>query len=397
MTPSNISIRTLLVLTALTLTACPHTKPIPNRTMDFGQGMQRLAGNLADQLENSSIGNKLNKIVINPLTKQKQLKKIVVDPFINVESGYPVKVNARIAEIMAREIGKRFQVTGELEPENLEISEYILNGTVTQQGEQHRVNSTVFEKATGKVLASASVNISGFDTTPLDIYKDSPVFLKGKNYEQHIASVARQPDQTVNSDYNRRLVVKALLVKGDSLYEQKEFKKSLGYYNQAAEKQGGDQLDVLNGQFVNLIKDGKPDDAEAVYARLLRTSIAETSDVANKIVFAPNARSPIESKAGIYRIYTRQIARLVALAPACKVTIVGHSSRTGTEGYNDKLSLQRAQWIQKEMASIFPNVKGKTETIGRGFRENLVGTGRDDLTDEIDRRVEFRFKGCGEY
>jgi hypothetical protein len=30
-----------------------------------------------------------------------------------------------------------------------------------------------------------------------------------------------------------------------------------------------------------------------------------------------------------------------------------------------------------------------------GSRENIVGTGRDDVTDAIDRRVEFRALPCG--
>jgi hypothetical protein len=29
-----------------------------------------------------------------------------------------------------------------------------------------------------------------------------------------------------------------------------------------------------------------------------------------------------------------------------------------------------------------------------GFRENLIGTGTDDLRDALDRRVEFRVRSC---
>ena len=31
---------------------------------------------------------------------------------------------------------------------------------------------------------------------------------------------------------------------------------------------------------------------------------------------------------------------------------------------------------------------------GRGFKENLVGTGKDDASDALDRRVEFKVIGC---
>jgi outer membrane protein OmpA-like peptidoglycan-associated protein len=37
---------------------------------------------------------------------------------------------------------------------------------------------------------------------------------------------------------------------------------------------------------------------------------------------------------------------------------------------------------------------GRTETIGMGFRQNLVGSGTDDAGDALDRRVEFKVVQC---
>jgi len=105
---------------------------------------------------------------------------------------------------------------------------------------------------------------------------------------------------------------------------------------------------------------------------------------------------PTENKARIYGIYIRQIAKLVAAVPSCRIKIIGHSSRTGREAYNDTLSMQRSVWILKEMSSYVPEIADRAETSGRGFRENIVGTGTDDITDEIDRRVEFKFSKCVE-
>jgi len=396
----------LSVLTVSIIVSCAHTQPqpqpIPDRTMEFEEGMRALAVNLADQIEYSSIGSKLNKVIVDPVTQQKQLKKIVIDPFIDMESGYPVKANARIVEIFSQEITKRFQVTGEMEPDNLEISEYVLNGMVTldeklgSNGNVYKVYGAVFEKASGKVLASASVHLNSFDTTPKDIYKDSPVYLKGKNYDQYASSVKKAPDETVNKEYHDRLAIKSMQVKGDKLYEQNEYNKSLAYYNQAAGSQSGEQMEVLNGQFTILVKQAQWKEAENVYGRLLRVSIRETNEISSKIIFGPNSVVPVENKTEIYNIYMKQIANLVASAPQCKVKIVGHSSRTGSDAYNEKLSLHRALWIQKRMALYAPAIMNKSETIGRGFVENIVGTGTDDITDQIDRRVEFIFTKCVE-
>lgn len=253
----------------LTVSSCAHIEPIPTESMNFEQGMQALAVNLADQLERSSIGNVLNKVIINPVTKQRMLKKIVIDPFVDVESGYPVKANEKIKAIIANEIGKRFEVTGEMEPENLQISEFILNGLVTiekkvgKRGNVYKVNASVFDKTSGRVLASATVRVNRFDTTPKDIYKDSPMYLKGKSYEQQISSIKKMPNQDVDKEYQNKLMIKAMLVKGDMLYEQQEYKQSLTYYNQAAKSQTGQSMEVLSGQYTNLAKQGQWQDAEA--------------------------------------------------------------------------------------------------------------------------------------
>jgi len=235
------------------------------------------------------------------------------------------------------------------------------------------------------------VLVNTFDTTPMDIYKDSPAFLKGKNYEAYVTSVKKKPEETISKDYNDRLRTKSMRVKGDMLYEEQEFNKSLAYYNQVAGGQNEQELEILNGQFTNLVKQQHMDKAEEVYAKLLKTIIAETNEIANKIIFAPNSKVPLENNAGLYKIYIKQIANLVVAGPECRVKIIGHSSKTGAEDLNDKLSLQRAEWIQNQMALYAPKIKGKSETIGCGFKENLVGTGKDDITDAIDRRVEFKF------
>jgi outer membrane protein OmpA-like peptidoglycan-associated protein len=391
----------LLGAALLFLTSCAHTTTIPSQSLDFEDGMKILSKNLADQLEKSSIGNMLNKIVVNPLTKQSQLKKIVIDPFIDAETGYPLKVNARINEIISAEIAKRFAVAGEMEPENLFVSEYVLSGMVSLENQKEgqrnvsKVYAAVFEKSSGIVHASASVLIDQFDTTPMDIYKDSPVYLKGQNYDQHVASVKKLPNETVEPGYRAKLDTKALKVKGDRLYEQKEFNKSQTFYNMAADRTPSPEMEILNGQFTNAIHQGKLAEAEKIYGKLLRVSISETSEISSKISFGPNSKQPLASKSALYNVYIREIANFVASDPRCHLKIVGHSSRTGTVSYTDQLSLQRALNILKQMEAYEPSVEGRSEAIGRGFRENIVGSGKDDITDEIDRRVEFKFIGCG--
>lgn len=368
-------------------------KPIPNAAMGFEEGMQALASSLADQVEQSSLENKVKSLGKGKI----KIKKVAIDPFIDVESGYPIKLNYRIARIMSEAMKNRFDIGGEMEPGILESAEYVLNGMVTIEGNRkdiHKVFATVFEKSSGKVVASDSVWIKGFDTTPKEIYKDSPVFLKGEDYKHQTESVKKTPGETVNKEYQDSLTAKSLRVKGDNLYEHKEYKKSLSYYNQAADLRKGNQLHILNGQFTNLMVQGQYKAAEEVYGRLLRASLKETGEIASTISFDPGQTIPLKSKANYHNIYMKEIANFVVSRPGCKLKIVGHSSRTGTATYNDRLSKERAVWIQEKMETYAHGIISRSTTAGRGFRENIVGTGKDDLTDLIDRRVEFIFSEC---
>ena len=92
-------------------------------------------------------------------------------------------------------------------------------------------------------------------------------------------------------------------------------------------------------------------------------------------------------------MWLRLVAREVAASKAC-LNIVGHTSRTGAEQYNDRLSTQRAVTIQKRLEALAPETASRLVSSGMGFRENLVGSGSDDLRDALDRRVEFKVRNC---
>jgi outer membrane protein OmpA-like peptidoglycan-associated protein len=76
------------------------------------------------------------------------------------------------------------------------------------------------------------------------------------------------------------------------------------------------------------------------------------------------------------------------------MNLVGHTSRTGSVPYNDRLSLQRATYIKQRLEKEAPQLASRTRASGMGFRENLVGTGTDDARDALDRRVEFKISEC---
>ena len=74
--------------------------------------------------------------------------------------------------------------------------------------------------------------------------------------------------------------------------------------------------------------------------------------------------------------------------------IIGHTSRSGPEPINERLSVMRAQYIKQRLDTDAPQLKTRTKAIGKGSQETLIGIGTDDGRDAVDRRVEFRVVGC---
>lgn len=96
---------------------------------------------------------------------------------------------------------------------------------------------------------------------------------------------------------------------------------------------------------------------------------------------------------GLYAFWKRQIARQTAQAKVC-MNIVGHTSRTGGDACNDKLSAQRAAVIKQKLGTEAAELVARTRTSGVGFKENIIETATDDAADSLDRRVEFKIVAC---
>jgi outer membrane protein OmpA-like peptidoglycan-associated protein len=159
-------------------------------------------------------------------------------------------------------------------------------------------------------------------------------------------------------------------------------------------KPGGEQLRVLNGIYLASWKLGRANEAEDAFGKVVALGLSN-NNLGVKFLFNPGTINfwSDPQVSGPYGFWLRQIARQAAAARVC-MDVVGHTSLTGSAAYNDRLSLQRAVYIKRRLDTEAPELTSRTRASGRGFRENLVGTGTDDARDALDRRVEFKLTGC---
>jgi outer membrane protein OmpA-like peptidoglycan-associated protein len=218
--------------------------------------------------------------------------------------------------------------------------------------------------------------------------------VKDRTVEGQIRTAQAAPGTPADGVYMASLSVAALISEGSRLYEAGEYAQALAVYEAAAARPDGRHLRVFNGLYLSNIQLNRAEGAEAAFGRLVLLGLT-TNSLAVKFLFKPGSTDfwPDPKINAAYPMWIRVVARESLAAKAC-ITVAGHTSRTGSDQANERLSVSRAVAIQKRLEGAAPEIAGRLQSTGFGFRENLVGTGSDDVRDALDRRVEFRVRSC---
>jgi len=385
-TPKHFIVWIVVGFLALCLLGCAAQQPAPKpqALLGFDEAIQYLSNDLLNQLKKGS-GREI----------------IVIDPFVDIDSGQQLKINETIGVKISETFKARYDVR-ELTPENFESADYVLNGIISYEknkaapsGKAYRIYASIFGDESGKVESAADVWVSAVEYAPADIYADSPVYLREKDLESKITAAKTRPGDQVPQAYVRFLVTKALIAYGDKLYGDGQFEEALEPYTMAEQREDGKTLKVYAGLYNIHRRLGNIVAAEKAFGRLVAVSVEEYKRIDVKLLFQVNTATFIQDSklTSQYYIWLRQIARYIADSPYC-INIVGHSSRSGAEQYNEELSERRARAVQEIMAKTDADILKRSGAKGMGFRQNIVGTGADDESDAIDRRVEFVVVDC---
>lgn len=54
----------------------------------------------------------------------------------------------------------------------------------------------------------------------------------------------------------------------------------------------------------------------------------------------------------------------------------------------------RAEYVKSRLEIVSPVLAKRTIANGVGSKQTMVGNGRDDASNALDRRVEFKVIGC---
>jgi outer membrane protein OmpA-like peptidoglycan-associated protein len=379
------------------LAACANNAATPTASTEpasFDEAVNEATDSLASQTQR-----------LPAFVAQLDKRALVIDPMIDGASGQQTVVTRQLEEkVMARLASKHAALPVlPFKLASLNRSQYVMTGTMTRLQDAKagarapfQINLALTELKSGTVVAQASSRArgAGLDTTPTPYYRDSPVLVKDKIVEGYIRTSQTAPGQPAVRDYFDRLATATTINEATQAYNSEKYQEALDLYKTALAAPYGEQLRTLNGIYLASWKLGRLPEAEQAFGKVVALGIA-SNNLGVKFLFNPGSTEfwSDTKVSGPYAIWVRQIAKQTAQSKVC-MDIVGHTSRTGGEAFNDKLSAQRAAAIRQKLGAEASELSARTKTNGLGFRENIIGTGTDDASDALDRRVEFKIVGC---
>jgi hypothetical protein len=389
--PRNDSERQVPPSTPVASSPPPAAQPPPT-PVSFEQALLQAANNLFAKARLEDAPPKV-LLVIDPL----------IDGVTGAESNATQSMEKRIVDLV-RSNYPRFEVA-RFSSSSVAKSPVVLIGTFTAinnggvaEGprDAYRICLALADLRTKKIISKgvARARPEGIDTTPTPFFADSPVFAKDPSTDAYIKSCqASQLGGPIEPVYTDRVAAASLISDAIQAYNARRYKEALDLYQSALLRPGGEQLRVLNGIYLALYELRRRDDAGEAFGKVVDYGL-KADRLAVKFLFRPGTTEFVRERSGApYETWLEKIAQRTTAKKAC-LEIVGHTSATGLAAVNDRLSALRAGYVKDRLEADASNLRGRLIATGRGSREMIVGTGKDDSSDAVDRRVEFKVIQC---
>ncbi len=336
---------------------------------------------------------------------------ITIDPWIDATSGYQV-ATTRLMQAEIETLAPQHFPQLDLLPFNdtsLARKPIVLLGAIapvsgpgsdspaTGNPGAYRIYGVLADLSTGRVVSAESVwtRTEDVDATPLAFFRDSPAWMPDESMNAYLHTAAARSGDPIDPVYLRTLQAEALLADATSAYDDGHYAPALELYRQAAAlPDAGHQLEIYNGLYLTNLSLGNRQAATDDFGRLVDYGLRHQR-LGLKFLFLPASTAfwPDPAISGPYPMWLHVIAERAGADSSC-LRINGHASPTGSAVLNDRLSLARARRIETDLIGNDPALRGRLSARGYGSRDPIVGTGRDDATDVLDRRVDFQPLAC---
>ena len=333
---------------------------------------------------------------------------LVIDPLIDGVTGSQSNAThleeKRVVDLIKSSY-PRFQLA-RFSSEQVAKSPLVLIGTFTAVNnagvaagprDAYRICLALADLKTRRIISKGVARAlpEGIDPTPVAYFAESPVFAKDASTEGYIKSCqGTKVGDAIDQTYADRILVASLINDGIEAYDEGRYRDALDVYRSALKTPGGEQLRVLNGIYLANYKLHRGRSAAEAFGKVIDYGF-KGDRLAVKFLFKPGSTQFVANRSlrDPYDSWLEQIAQRTAANQGC-LEIIGHTSATGLAALNDRLSSLRADYIKDRLEAEQRALRGRLISAGKGSREMIVGTGKDDASDALDRRVEFKVAKC---
>jgi hypothetical protein len=379
---------TLLLVAVATVAGCssappPEPAPAPVGDLSAKGAVEQIAKDFEKQLGGTSAA-----------------RTIAIDPIRDRASGQQTGVSLRLEKDLAPALAAVKGITLlPFDSSGVAKSRYVVTGVVASGTEADHYTLTVAlsDKQSGLVVAQSAARFveAGLDPKPTRFFTESPSLVQDRSSEGYTRTTETPAGRAADALYISQVETSALLADALAAYNAEKWDHALAAYTAASLRTDGQQLRTFNGLYLTNVRLGRTTGAEQAFAKIVALGL-ETNNLAIKLLFKAASATefwPGRDYAGVYPIWIRQLARAMQASGNC-LNVVGHTSRSGSESVNDRLSLQRAETVKRLLETEVRALAPRLRASGVGYRENIIGTGTDDERDAIDRRVAFKVVEC---
>ena len=334
---------------------------------------------------------------------------LVIDPLIDGMTGQQSVTTRSMGERVAALIRQQYPQFSvqPFTPTTIARSPLVLIGTFTGVNAQrqtsgareaYRICFALADLKTGKLVGKglAFSLPEGVDATPLPSFRDAPAWTEDPATLGYVRTCqGTKAGDPINPMYLDRIVAAAQVSEAIDAYDAGHYRQALDLYTDVSRTSAGDQFRVYNGLYLANVRLGRRNEANAAFSKIVDYGLAHKR-LAVKFLFRPGSTAFVSDPkiAEAYPGWLTTIAARTRDGTAC-LEVTGHTSPTGPEVLNQRLSLLRAEFVRSRLEASAPALAKRVIANGVGSSQTMIGTGRDDASDALDRRVEFAVIECG--
>jgi hypothetical protein len=334
--------------------------------------------------------------------------ELVIDPLIDAATGAQSAatrlMQERIKDLVAKSY-PRFAVLP-FSSEALSRAPVVLIGTFTAINnagapdgarDAYRICLALADLRSRSIVSKgvARARPDGVKAEPTPAFAEAPIWTNDPAIAVYIKTCqGTKLGDPIDPLYVERIATSAYVSDAILEYDDKRYREALAFYRTARQMSGGDQLRVHSGIYLSSWKLNRRTDATEAFGSLVKYGLT-ANKLSVRLLFKPGTTQFLDDQniTGPYPMWLSQIASQAMQNDSC-IDVVGHTSNTGPAQINERLSVLRAQFIKDLLQSASPSLADRLKAVGAGSRESIVGTGRDDASDAIDRRVDFNVHRC---